>query len=240
VTLFVSRNRKVGRVLVFNVPIFKTCPGSTALCRSVCYADWSGSRWPSAGRKHEANYQASLRPDFVDRVVAELQDAARRRRRRNVDAKLRVRVHSAGDFYDAEYIRKWVEIATAAPEWTFWAYTRSWRAPGLLPELERLAALSNFWLWLSADRQTKLPPRVPDARGVAWMYVAGENPELSKDDLVFPIKDEERLPVKRIGLAMVCPHYNGTPEPPTCEGCRFCFTAGVAPHDARRGVPAGV
>jgi hypothetical protein len=227
--LFVRRNDKVGNALVWNLPVFKTCPGSTVFCRSVCYADWGGNRWPSVRRKHEINYLASLKPDFPTVAVAELQEARRR-------SLLHLcRVHSAGDFYDAEYVRKWVEIATAATEWTFWAYTRSWRVPDLLPELERLAMLPNFWLWLSADRTTGMPPDVPGARGVAWMQAKGDNPDLRKTDLVFPLKDEDRQPVKRIGLAMVCPHYNGTPEDkvPTCEHCRFCFTARPHHHPER-------
>jgi hypothetical protein len=236
VNLFTPGNDKVGNALVFNLPVFKTCPGSTLFCRTYCYGDWFNNRWPDVKRKHEANYQSSLRPDFPALAVAELEAAARRRR---LPHPRLCRVHSVGDFYGAEYIRKWVEIATAAPEWTFWAYTRTWRVPDLLPELERLAMLPNFWLWLSADFMTKLPPEVPGARGVAWMQYIGESLDWMKttgrgreaprmnDLLIFPVKEQDRQPVKRIGLGMVCPHYNGTPKDkvPTCEGCRFCFTA---------------
>jgi hypothetical protein len=257
VNLFTARNAKVGDALVFNLPVFKTCPGSTLFCESYCYGDWGGNRWPSARDKHAANYEATLRPDFVDRAVAELQDSPLWRRvlppptreeiedgraaQRPARKALLVRVHSVGDFYGAEYIRKWVEIASAAPEWTFWAYTRSWRVPDLVPDLERLAALPNFCLWLSADFMTKLPPPavVPGRRGVAWMQAIGENLDwiADQDDgvqvrqLIFPVKAEARQPVKRVGLAMVCPHYNGTPEDKvqTCEECGFCFTASRHP-----------
>jgi hypothetical protein len=232
VKFFTRGNKKVGSALVFNLPVVKTCPGSTLFCRTYCYGDWGGNRWPSTRRKHEANYSASQRPDFPAVAVAELQAA-----QAALPAPL-CRVHSVGDFYGAEYIRKWVEIATAAPSWTFWAYTRSWRMPDLLPELVCLSKVQNFRLWLSADRTTKMPPDVPGARGVAWMQGIGENldwmeatgqgsPWLNDSLLIFPVKAEARQPVKRIGLAMVCPHYSGIPEDkvPTCENCRFCFTA---------------
>ncbi len=216
--LFTRGNSKVGAALVFNLPVFKTCPGSTLFCRTYCYGDWGHNRWPSARRRVAVNYLASLRADFPALALAELEASHRRL----------CRVHSVGDFYSAPYVRKWVDIATAAPLWTFWAYTRSWRVPDILQELEHLAALPNFWLWLSADSMTKLPPDVPGVRGVAWMQALGENlgwmRESRRSILVFPVKDDARLPVKRIGLALVCPHYSGTPEPPTCEGCRFCFT----------------
>jgi len=219
VKLFTRGNKKVGSALVFNLPVKSTCPGRTLFCQTYCYGDWNNNRWPSVRRKHEANRLTSLREDFPALAVAELQEARPPRL---------CRVHSVGDFYSAEYIRKWADIAAAAPNWKFWAYTRSWRVPALLPELVRLAMLPNFELWFSADRQTERPPEVPGVR-VAYMQAPGEDPEWIgqvKDALVFPVK-AERVPVKRIGLAMVCPHYNGTPEDkvPTCEGCRFCFTA---------------
>jgi hypothetical protein len=64
------------------------------------------------------------------------------------------------------------------------------------------------------------------------MQVGGDTPEggsLKTTDLVFPVKEEGRTRVKRFGLAMVCPHYNGTPEEkvPTCETCKFCYTPPV-------------
>lgn len=221
--LFTDGNDKVGRALVFNLPVRKTCPGSTLFCRSYCYGDWGMNAWPSTRRRHEANYRASLRSDFVTRAVAELRAA-----RRLTDL---CRVHSVGDFYDVAYVRKWFDIATVADDVTFWCYTRSWRVSALLPELERLATLENVWLWLSADFMTGPPPDVAWARGVAWMQYTGERlPRLTRGDLVFPLKDEDRAPVKRVGLAMVCPHYSGVPEPPSCEGCGFCFAD--SPHAA--------
>jgi hypothetical protein len=60
-----------------------------------------------------------------------------------------------------------------------------------------------------------------------------------RDVLIFPVKAEDRQPVKRVGLAVVCPTYSGVPEPPTCEVCRFCFTAGAAPQAAPRNAGAG-
>jgi hypothetical protein len=111
-------------------------------------------------------------------------------------------------------------------------------------ELETLARLPNFWLWLSADGATKLPPVIPGVRGVAWMQAIGENLEWMKNIgpgrpwfynrlLVFPVKDKHREPVKRIGLAMVCPHYSGAAEDKVgnCEACGFCFS-GAGDYEA--------
>ena len=60
-----------------------------------------------------------------------------------------------------------------------------------------------------------------------WKKTIGsESPWSNHDFLILPVKDEDRQPVKRIGLATVCPHYSDVPEEkiPTCEGCGFCFT----------------
>jgi hypothetical protein len=141
-----------------------------------------------------------------------------------------MRVHSSGDFYDAEYVRKWREIAAAMPGVSFWAYTRSWRVPDILSELRRLAELPNFYLWFSCDRDTGLPPAVSRVRA-CWLQMEDETPPVpgvgeAGVELIFPVKWKDRTPAKRIGLALVCPNYNGTAAgaETTCERCGECWT----------------
>jgi hypothetical protein len=101
--------------------------------------------------------------------------------------------------------------------------------PDILPELVRLASLSNVRVWFSCDRETGLPAAVSNVR-TCWLQVEDEEPPAPEPgqmaiDLVFRTKREGREPATRIGLAMVCPTYNGTDggEGTTCEECRFCF-----------------
>jgi DNA modification methylase len=219
--LFTQGNKKLGEnVFIFNLPVIATCPGRSAACEAVCYADWGYFRYPKNRQRNMRNLEASKSPDFVDRAVAEL-------RRRGAQL---VRPHSSGDFYNAEYVSKWQQIAASMPDVTFWAYTRSWRIPAILEELKRLAQLPNFCLWFSADQDTGLPPNVENVRA-CWLQIGEEPPHdpVSRQlevELIFPAKLRGRAKNKRIASALVCPTYNGTPagEKTTCEKCAFCWT----------------
>jgi hypothetical protein len=60
--------------------------------------------------------ELSLQEDFVDLITEEL----RKKKYRNKF----VRVHDGGDFYDADYLLKWLEIAERFPDITFYSYTK--------------------------------------------------------------------------------------------------------------------
>jgi Gene product 88 len=59
------------------------------------------------------------------------------------------RIHDSGDFFSPTYVRAWIRIVDALPEITFWAPTRSYRAPWLAQLLE-LAARPNVTMRPSA------------------------------------------------------------------------------------------
>lgn len=63
-----------------------------------------------------------------------------------------VRIHDAGDFYDAEYVRKWIEIVQAHPELKFYAYTKTYGLTDkkLVAALNDLEKEPNFKLIQSA------------------------------------------------------------------------------------------
>jgi hypothetical protein len=130
-------NRKIdGSIGVWSLPAPKTCPGAGA-----CYWYCNGFKVQKGLNgvvliSRQNNFIASLRSDFVERMVALIQSL-------KVTA---VRVHEAGDFYNKDYIRKWEEIARKLPNVRFFAYTKSLR---FMPELLRLRALPNFKLIFS-------------------------------------------------------------------------------------------
>ena len=214
-------NKKLGQnVFAFNLPVFKTCPGRTPTCCAVCY---SGQGYAGYHRKrYAANLAISRTSDFAPRAIDELVSRHA----------LFCRPHVAGDYYSAEYVRKWIEIASTLPHVRFWAYTRSWRSPRILPELERLAALPNFRLWFSADRDSPAPPKV-DRVKVCWLLAGNELPPRGVD-LVFttryPIAPSlvkskaPRIPQPEIGGVAVCPHYGGADATKLpCETCQLCI-----------------
>jgi hypothetical protein len=213
-------NRKVGRtVSVFNLPVFDTCPGKTPSCEANCYADKGHFRWPDTKRLYAENLRAAKSDKFVEKIIAKL-----RKRRAS-----KVRIHSSGDFFSPEYVLKWFAIASALPNVKFWCYTRSWRMPDILPELVRLASLSNVRVWFSCDRDTGLPAAVPNVQAW-WLQIEDEEPPVAEPGQMaipraFRTKRKDRKPANRIGLAMICPTYTGLKADAhvTCETCRICF-----------------
>lgn len=115
---------KRSKVVAFNVPAsidfrigdaeFNTCPQAGA-CKSVCYARAGRFAMPDSIAIRVDNLWATLRPDFVPMLVANI-----------VESKAtHVRIHDSGDFYSQSYVDAWIETAKALPDVVFYAYTKS-------------------------------------------------------------------------------------------------------------------
>lgn len=118
--------------LTFNIPASQSICGR--VCKG-CYSYKAYKMYPNVLPAQESRYQASLQPDFVQRISTELT-----RTRKPFKY---VRIHaSAGEFYASEYISKWVAIAKLHPNVIFYAYTK--RKSDF--DFAKLAALRNFIL----------------------------------------------------------------------------------------------
>ncbi len=181
-------NSKLGRELfTFSIPAGDTCPGKSAAC-SACYALSGHFTRPSVRKFLLRNHAASLRADFSERMIEEILTK---------NCKV-VRIHVAGDFYSKEYTLKWLQVVRACPSVKFYAYTRSWRVKEILPALRRLARLSNFRLWLSADSDTGQPVEMKGAR-VAWL-ISKEGEQVGKTE--FPLRHRFRWMAHRTGVGL--------------------------------------
>ena len=207
-------NGKLGtRIHSWSLPAVATCPGASPACLKACYAKRGNFVWAAIRERYRRNRQRSLRGCFVARVGREI-------RERDIRV---VRVHTAGDFYSANYIRKWRDIARRCPKTAFFAYTRSWGEAALLPELRRLAKLRNFHLWLSCDSSMTEPPEIAGAR-VAFLRVRDEPLPEHPVNLVF--REARDTVEKRVDGVFVCPTENGvlTKKKRTCSKCQLCYT----------------
>lgn len=204
-------NRKLGTwVFGWSIPAITTCPGSSALCRRLCYATRYRFKSEPVREAHRRNLELAQSPEFAPAMIAEI-------RRLTV---LLVRVHVAGDFFDAEYTRKWLEIVRRSRGTQFFAYTRSWRVPELLPLLVELGREPNFEMWFSWDRDLPFPPR---RKGIRTCYLSSDDDDWPrrKTDLVF--RERPRTIVKKDARGnLVCPYENGV-TPITCARCGLCW-----------------
>lgn len=168
-----SGNIKLGRVVgTINRMPGTTCPGASEWCAQYCYA------------------QKGLFPFQYQRYQSEDVEST-------VPAKLPayVRWHASGDYDTVEYIEYATSVVNDNPDTLFWAYTRSWRVPELVPVLETLWALPNMQLFASID------PSIQDTPPDGWRVAS-----LSDDD--------------RYG-GPICMNQTGAKK--SCAACGYCF-----------------
>lgn len=207
-------NRKLGKLIwTFSIPAATTCPGKSSLCVTHCYARRDYFATTHVGQAHARNRDLSRRRSFASRMAAEVA-----RRKAEV-----VRIHVAGDFYSAAYVRRWLGVVRACPDTVFFAYTRSWRVPGILPALRELALEPNVRLWFSWDRETGPPPR---ARRVRRAYMAADDADVPTHKTHLTLRVRRRGVMKFDGSgAQVCPVEQGVERKVeiTCTSCRLCW-----------------
>ncbi len=126
----------------------------------------------------------------------------------------------SGDFYNAAYIAKWLQIVKLCPNVYFYAYTRSWRESQLVAGLQMLANMENFSLFLSADQETGPPIAMANTR-VAYLQLDDEDVPDFLPDMIF--RHKKRTIQKRVLNVIVCPLENGTKAETSCQQCQLCF-----------------
>lgn len=127
-----SGNRKLKpsaetRFIIFNLPARKTCPFATKHCSGCCYACKAERIYPEVIPAREKNLAFSETDLFVPFMVSALHYVAGLKAYRAAEH-ITVRIHESGDFYDYEYLKKWLDIAIACkdiPNIDFAAYTKS-------------------------------------------------------------------------------------------------------------------
>lgn len=202
-----------GSIFGWSIPAIRTCPGRSAVCESVCYADTGRFLTRKVQELNEWRYAQSKRKDFVDTMVEEIH-------RRGV---IVLRVHVAGDYYSPAYARKWTEIALRSPQTTFFSYTRSWRVRPIYRWLEAMSCVPNVKLWFSADCETGIPVDVPERVRIAWLQHS-TLPAPPGVDLVFQVKRVRAKP-GQVSLPMVCGEETpeGKANGVTCSSCQLCW-----------------
>jgi hypothetical protein len=119
------------RVASFDLPAGYTCP-MASLChsRSIpqldgtsimadygefrCYASSTENLWKNVRNVRWSNLKLSTSDNFVARMNAEIISKGL----------TSIRIHSSGDFYNHQYLMKWIEIARMNPAVEFWGYTK--------------------------------------------------------------------------------------------------------------------
>ncbi len=169
---------------------------------------------------HIKNFRVSKTDRFTPWMITQLRDFC----------VTTLRVHVVGDYYNEEYIAKWMEITKRNRQVTFFAYTRSWHVPDLLEPLVELSREKNMRLWFSGDRDLPEPPKY---RGIRSCYLMedDEDQPAYRTSLVF--RDNQKTVLKYTDNGSpVCPYDNGVTKV-TCTKCKLCWRTKIAPKRQR-------
>ena len=140
--LYLSGGNVRMNIPTWSLPAVDTCPGATENCKKYCYAKKAENIWGAVRPSRDRNYQASLSPDFADKMVGLVDRAGSEY----------IRVHESGDFYSQSYLDKWFEVAMQLPSKKFLAYTQCF-------DLDWSRAPPNFVLyWTVWDDTVDAPP----------------------------------------------------------------------------------
>lgn len=111
-------NKKLPKgTVIFNIPAVTTCPFRTPLCERSCYALKAERLYPQVLPARQHNL------DIVQK--GQFKQAMKRAIVKHYKKIKTIRVHESGDFFKQSYLNDWYELARMFPEFTFYAYTKS-------------------------------------------------------------------------------------------------------------------
>lgn len=95
------------RYAQFNLPAKTTCPYATTDCKKFCYAR-RDERYTSVRENRVASLERSKTDSFAADMVYTIETAFKSKRYK--DSTMILRIHESGDFYNARYLEKWIDV----------------------------------------------------------------------------------------------------------------------------------
>lgn len=102
----------------FGITAVKSCPMADK-CKAGCYATQGTFNFNCVKNAYEKRLQISKSDKFVHLMQKEMNKLKKRK------TKLLIRIHDSGDFYNKEYLSKWLFIIDQNPDIKFYSYTKS-------------------------------------------------------------------------------------------------------------------
>lgn len=229
----ISKGNKKTECFSFDIPARDTCPGKTKECSRDCYAAQMMAVYPNVARKYARNiaFAKGNAADFFIYMVNE------------IPRDCQFRIHVSGDFFSAAYVKRWIAIAKARPDVTFYAYTRSWRFNATLWRvILQLHKLPNVNVNLSVDDETGAP-YTKAMKALRWCYLTKTDsaPDwMRPKDIIFRsnhngqktrrknaikkgLDPNDIAPLVKRLTGQVCPLEQGQDIPNfSCAKCRLC------------------
>ena len=216
-------NSKTGPA--FSLPEGITCSGKTSVCIANCYVKFGRMALPVVRDKRTRNLKAvtgylKLRGIEGRIALGVMLDKAIK----DSDVST-LRIHDSGDFFSEDYTRAWIMAASRNEHVEFWAYTRSFTVPNLVPALVGLAGMPNVAIWLSADADNWVSApamlrQYPQFAGIAFMETEGGN-DIARIIQKTVVDVDEKLR----NCPAITHEIEASKKNPACLSCRICLPA---------------
>lgn len=111
--------------LTWSLPSRKTCPYSTEMCRKRCFAK-KNENFSGVRLSRERNLEETKKDSFTQDMINHLEYHLSRPKVKGKN--VFVRIHTSGDFFSVDYLKKWVSVANyfkGNDNILFQAYTKS-------------------------------------------------------------------------------------------------------------------
>lgn len=111
--------------LTWSLPCKVTCPYGTEECKKRCFAQ-KNEHFKNVRDSRYRNLEETKKATFVKDIIDYLEFQLKRKK--SLDKRIFVRIHTSGDFYNIEYLKKWIEITDYFKDNAkilFQAYTKS-------------------------------------------------------------------------------------------------------------------
>lgn len=165
------------KVFNFGIPAQSTCIGATT-CKAYCYASKGFYKFRNTAAAFERRLEQTKQDDFPLMMLTNI-----------IEKKLtHVRIHDSGDFYNREYLNKWLAVIDALPHVHFYAYTKS------IPLFKGLTLPENFTViyslggrWddlidLENDRHAKIFPCLDSLQNAGYIDTSVNDLNATKEN----------------------------------------------------------
>lgn len=111
--------------LIFSLLARENCPYATDMCKRICYGRNAQELFKHVYNCRKRNFEESKKDTFVEDMIKSIEYNLTRKKYTNKT--ILFRIHETGDFYNEEYLNKWICISNyfRGDNIKFQAYTKS-------------------------------------------------------------------------------------------------------------------
>lgn len=201
------------KYMQFNVLALLDCPFKSKGCAKVCYATKGHHVFPNVKESRQRAHDYSMRDDFSEMMIYTI-NTEMKYSRKFQNAKVILRIHESGDFYNLKYLRKWLKIWTAFrddEQILFTFYTKSFLYFLQLTAEEKemlkdLQAVGRVSVNLSMDDTTSPEQR---ARYLQMLATFPKSNTYYCTEDITTVKHDKICDCKDCAACGICNHANG-------------------------------